>query len=155
MHDSRRYRDSAAECLLAAQGACELHCRRLHLSMADSWLSLARRDEAMDSLLASWDTAEPVKTDGWGFSSRSTNLLLGEPAIGRHRDEKAVRRKSRTASPCRCSRQRLCGSLRLIAELEGPSFISRTVAHRRTRTVFVTQDPNRFSRTRTRAVRQQ
>jgi len=48
MHDSRRYRDSAAECLLAAQGACELHCRRLHLSMADSWLSLARRDEAMD-----------------------------------------------------------------------------------------------------------
>ena len=32
--------------------------------MADSWLSLARRDEAMDSLLASWDTAEPVKTDG-------------------------------------------------------------------------------------------
>jgi hypothetical protein len=67
MHDSRRYRDSAAECLLAAQGACELHCRRLHLSMADSWLSLARRDEAMDNLLASWDTAEPVKTDGWGF----------------------------------------------------------------------------------------
>jgi hypothetical protein len=32
--------------------------------MADSWLSLARRDEAMDSLLASWDRAEPVKTDG-------------------------------------------------------------------------------------------
>jgi ABC transporter substrate binding protein len=29
MHDSRRYRDSAAECLLAAQEACELHCRRL------------------------------------------------------------------------------------------------------------------------------
>jgi hypothetical protein len=68
MHDSRRYRDSAAECLLAAQGACELHCRRLHLSMADSWLSLARRDEAMDNLLASWDTAEPVKTDGLGAS---------------------------------------------------------------------------------------
>jgi hypothetical protein len=66
MHDSRRYRDSAAECLLAAQEACELHCRRLHLSMADSWLSLARRDEAMDNLLASWDTAEPVKTDGLG-----------------------------------------------------------------------------------------
>jgi hypothetical protein len=64
MHDSRRYRDNAAECLLAAQEACELHCRKLHLSMADSWLSLARRDEAMD--IASWDTAEPVKTD-WGL----------------------------------------------------------------------------------------
>jgi hypothetical protein len=44
----------------------ELHCRRLHLSTADSWLSLARRDEAMDNLLASWDRAEPVKTDGLG-----------------------------------------------------------------------------------------
>ena len=66
--------------------------------MAVSWLSLARRDEATDNLLASWDTAEPVKTDGLVLSFRSTNLLLGEPAIGRHRDEKAVRRKSRTAS---------------------------------------------------------
>ena len=67
MHDSRRYRDSAAECLLAAQEAShQSHCRKLHLSMADAWLSLARRDEAMDNLLASWDTAEPVKTDGLG-----------------------------------------------------------------------------------------
>ena len=32
--------------------------------MAVSWLSLARQDEAMDSLLASWDEAEPIKTDG-------------------------------------------------------------------------------------------
>jgi hypothetical protein len=37
MHDSRRYRDNAAECLLAAQEACELHCPKLHLSMADAW----------------------------------------------------------------------------------------------------------------------
>jgi hypothetical protein len=51
MHDSQRYRDSAAECLLAAQEACELHCRGLHLSMADSWLSLARRDEAIERLV--------------------------------------------------------------------------------------------------------
>ena len=29
MHDSRRYLDSAAECLLAAQEACELYCRGL------------------------------------------------------------------------------------------------------------------------------
>jgi hypothetical protein len=46
MHDSRRYRDSAAECLLAAQEASQLYCRELHLSMAISWLSLARQDEA-------------------------------------------------------------------------------------------------------------
>jgi hypothetical protein len=48
MHDSRRYRDSAAECLLAAQEASQLHCRELHLSMAISWLSLARQDEAIE-----------------------------------------------------------------------------------------------------------
>jgi hypothetical protein len=66
MHDWQRYRDNAAEGLLVAQEARELHCRKLHVSMADAWLSLARRDEAMDNLLASRDTAEPVKTDGLG-----------------------------------------------------------------------------------------
>jgi hypothetical protein len=65
MHDSRRYRYNAAECLLAAQEACQPFYRKLRLSMADSWLSLARQDEAMDNLLAGWDTAEPVKTDGY------------------------------------------------------------------------------------------
>jgi hypothetical protein len=66
MHDSRRYRDSAAECLLAAQEACQPYYRKLQLSMAASWLSLARQDEAIDNLLASWDTAKPMKTDGLG-----------------------------------------------------------------------------------------
>jgi hypothetical protein len=66
MHDSQRYRYNAAECLLAAQEACPPYYRRLRLSMAASWLSLARQDEAMDNLLASWDTAEPVKTHGLG-----------------------------------------------------------------------------------------
>jgi hypothetical protein len=50
MHDSRRYRDSAAECLLAAQEASQPHCRELHLSMAISWLSLARQYEAVERL---------------------------------------------------------------------------------------------------------
>ena len=43
--------------------------------MADSWLSLARRDEAMDNLLASWDTAEPVKTDAFA------GLVPGPPTF--------------------------------------------------------------------------
>ena len=51
MHDSQRYRDNAAECLLAAQEAREPHYRQLHLSMALSWLSLAYHDEALDDLL--------------------------------------------------------------------------------------------------------
>jgi len=69
MHDSRRYRDSAAECLLAAQEACQPYYRKLHLSMAASWLSLGRQDEAIDNLFASWDMTVPVKTDGMGLST--------------------------------------------------------------------------------------
>ena len=45
MDDSQRYRDNAAECLLAAQEACEPSCRKLLLTMAVSWLSLVRQDE--------------------------------------------------------------------------------------------------------------
>jgi hypothetical protein len=66
MHDSRRYRDSAAECLLAAQEACQPYYRKLRLSMAVSWLSLARQDEAIDNLLANWDATKPIKTDRLG-----------------------------------------------------------------------------------------
>jgi len=66
MHDSRRYRDSAAECLLAAQEACQPYYRKLRLSMAVSWLSLARQDEAIDNLLANWDTTKAIKTDRLG-----------------------------------------------------------------------------------------
>ena len=58
MRDSQRYRSNAADCLLAAQDACQPHDRKLRLSMAVSWLSLARRYEAMDGLLARRDTAE-------------------------------------------------------------------------------------------------
>jgi hypothetical protein len=42
--------------------ACQPYHRKLRLSMAASWLSLARQDEAMDDLLVRWNTAEPVCT---------------------------------------------------------------------------------------------
>lgn len=64
MYDYQRYRYSAKECLLVAQEASEPACRKLRLSMASTWLSLARRDEKMNILLANRDTAEPVKNDG-------------------------------------------------------------------------------------------
>ena len=63
MHDARRYRDNAAGCLLAAQQARQPYCRKLRLSMAASWLSLAHRDEAIDNLRVTSDPAGPVKTD--------------------------------------------------------------------------------------------
>jgi hypothetical protein len=66
MHDSRRYRAIVAEYLLAAQEACQPYYCKPNLSMAASWLSLARQDEAIDNLLASWDTANPIKLDGLG-----------------------------------------------------------------------------------------
>ena len=72
MHDSRRYRDSAAECLLAAQEACELRCRRLHLSMADSWLSLARRDEA---------NGQSARELGHGSKQTGLGLVPGPPTF--------------------------------------------------------------------------
>jgi hypothetical protein len=56
MYDLRS-RDNAANCLLAAQEAREPYYRQLQLSMAASWLSLARQNEAMDNLLMSSNTA--------------------------------------------------------------------------------------------------
>ena len=64
MHDSQRYRYSAQECLLAAKEASEPCYRKLRLSMASSWLSLARQEEAMDDALVSWDSTESVKLAG-------------------------------------------------------------------------------------------
>jgi len=58
MRDSRRYRDSAAECLLNAQEAYQPYYRKLKLSIAAPWLSLARQDEAIDNLLADLDMAK-------------------------------------------------------------------------------------------------
>jgi hypothetical protein len=54
---------SAAECLLKAQEAYQPYYRKLNLSMAASWLSLARQNEAIDNLLADLDMAKPIKTD--------------------------------------------------------------------------------------------
>jgi hypothetical protein len=64
MHDPHRYRDSAAECLLASQEASQPYYRKLFISMAASWLSLAHEDEAIDNLLARWNMDEAIKTDG-------------------------------------------------------------------------------------------
>jgi hypothetical protein len=62
MHDSKRYRAAAADCLLAAE-TCEPCYRKLHLSMAISWLSLAHSQEVTEDLLASCDIAGPIVAD--------------------------------------------------------------------------------------------
>jgi hypothetical protein len=64
MHDSQRYRCDAAVCLLASRKSPEPHYPKPYLVMVQLWLSLARRDDAMDELLASWGIAEPIEADG-------------------------------------------------------------------------------------------
>jgi hypothetical protein len=56
MNDSRRFRMNAAECLLAAK-TCEPPYRGLILAVATSWHALARQDEAIDELVATWSKA--------------------------------------------------------------------------------------------------
>jgi hypothetical protein len=76
MHDSQRYRVIAGEYLLAAR-KCQPCYRILHLSMAASWLSLARQDEAMDDLLASWDTAEARVHAEQVTDPQAKHMMLG------------------------------------------------------------------------------
>jgi hypothetical protein len=59
MDDAKRYRLNAAECLLAGE-RCEPAYRDLTFAIAESWLSLARQEEAMDKLLAVWSKAQSV-----------------------------------------------------------------------------------------------
>jgi hypothetical protein len=61
MRASQRYREIATECLLAAQATRDPNYIRLHISMATSWVTLARQDEATADLLASWNVPEPVE----------------------------------------------------------------------------------------------
>jgi len=63
MRNSQRYRYSARECLIAAKEASQPYYRKLRVSMASSWLSLVRQEEAMDNLLVSWDSGRVVKID--------------------------------------------------------------------------------------------
>jgi len=56
MEDARRYRLNAAECLSAADRSGPSY-RGLTLAIADSWISLARQQEAMDELLGIWTKA--------------------------------------------------------------------------------------------------
>ncbi len=58
MHNSQRYRSNAEVCLKAAH-ACGSHYQSLNLLMAQTWLKLARHDQAIDHLLTDWGIEEP------------------------------------------------------------------------------------------------
>jgi hypothetical protein len=56
VNDAHRYRMNAAECILAGE-RCGPAYRDLTFAIAESWLSLARQQEAMDELLVIWSNA--------------------------------------------------------------------------------------------------
>jgi hypothetical protein len=56
MNDAQRYRINAVECLSAAERCGRAH-RGFTLGIAESWLSLARQQKAMDELLVIWSEA--------------------------------------------------------------------------------------------------
>jgi hypothetical protein len=56
MDDAQRFRTNAADCILAAERSGPAY-RDLTFAIAESWLSLARQQEAMDGLLAIWNEA--------------------------------------------------------------------------------------------------
>jgi hypothetical protein len=65
MNDAQRYRRNAVECLLAAARRGRAYSG-LTLGIAESWLSLARQQKAMDELLVIWSKARaPTSTAAW------------------------------------------------------------------------------------------
>jgi hypothetical protein len=74
MRVSQRYRYNAAECLRASQQARDDFRRKVRLSMALSWLSLARVDEAANAVPRSLENANlggrsTVRRRRWSVSS--------------------------------------------------------------------------------------
>jgi hypothetical protein len=57
MDDAQRYRINAADCLSAAERCGPAYCD-LTVSIAETWLALARRQDAMDQLLTIWSKAQ-------------------------------------------------------------------------------------------------
>ena len=62
MFTSQTYRDNAAQCLSAAAATRDPYYHKLQLSIAATWIFLARQDETTAAMLAGWRAVEPVKT---------------------------------------------------------------------------------------------
>jgi carboxylesterase type B len=76
MHDSRRYRGNATDCLLGARAALEPHYKRLNFLMAQAWLSFATEDSAVDGLLAKWEAEDSAEKTTVAFVERLVGLQM-------------------------------------------------------------------------------
>ena len=91
MNNSQRYRLNAADCLLAAK-KCRSDYRGLLVSTAALWHALARQDDAIEELLASWDAAEPAHETGRVLAFQPTSPGAGSlrrrASLGAGRDQR-------------------------------------------------------------------
>jgi hypothetical protein len=76
MDDAQRYLLNTAECIFAGE-RCEPAYPDLTFAIAESWLSLAHQQEAMDEFLAIWSDAQSAAPDLQPFQ------LSSNPARGR------------------------------------------------------------------------
>jgi hypothetical protein len=80
VHDSERYRSNAADCLSEAHERQPSH-RNLNLFAAAAWLSLARQDEAMESVIASWNTPKVPEPRMASFIFQGVLGCFGQPFL--------------------------------------------------------------------------
>jgi hypothetical protein len=80
VHDSERYRANAADCLSEAHERQPSH-RNLNLFAAAAWLSLARQDEAMESVIASWNTPKVPEPRMASFIFQGVLGCFGQPFL--------------------------------------------------------------------------
>jgi hypothetical protein len=86
MFASQTYRNNALQCLSAAAAASDAYYHKLQLSIAATWILLARQDETTAAMLAGWGAAEPVSgvlaasladAVGDGQGNRDEQVLCG------------------------------------------------------------------------------
>ena len=81
MHVSERYRSIAADCLSEAHDAGQPDNRNLNLFTAAAWLSLAREDEAIEIVIASWNTPKVPQARMASFIFQGVLGCFGQPFL--------------------------------------------------------------------------
>jgi hypothetical protein len=81
VHDSERYRSNAADCLSEAHDVGHPDHSNLNLFTAAAWLSLARQDEAIESVIASWNTPKVPEPRMAPFIFQGVLGCFGQPFL--------------------------------------------------------------------------
>jgi hypothetical protein len=71
----------SVDCLSEAHDACQPDHRNLNLFTAAAWLSLARQDEAIESVIASWNTPKAPEPRTASFIFQGVLGCFGQPFL--------------------------------------------------------------------------